>query len=170
MKPSLDEEVAQLLRRSLHLLSLRPRSEYELRLKFSLKRRGHIYSTDAINQIIERLKSMNFIDDRAFAEWLVESRKKRHIHGKILLERELSSHNIKQEVIEEVLGKSSPEQEKELILRILAKKARNYRHLPTKEQKIKLVNHLWRKGFSPSSTSKIIDDFMQVAYNEDHSR
>ncbi len=166
MNPSLDEEVAQLLRRALHLLSLRPRSEYELRQKFSHPARGRIYSSEAVNLIIERLKTMNLIDDRAFAEWLVESRKKRHVRGKILIERELESHHIKREIIEEILAKCSPLEERLLILGILDKKAKKYRHLATKEQKMKLLYLLARKGFSPSNTSKIIDDFLQVAYND----
>lgn len=55
---------------ALHLLSYRPRSEKELRLRLRRRR----FEPPVIDETVERLKTLHYLDDAAFAEFWKESR------------------------------------------------------------------------------------------------
>lgn len=89
------------------------------------------------HDIISRLISKGYLDDRKFAEWYVENRFVKKGISQKRLAMELMKKGITREIIDEVLGSRNDEEE---ILKIIAKKRTKY----TEE---KLIAYLCRQGF-----------------------
>lgn len=81
-------------------LAVRPRSVMETR------RRLHAlgYTPTLVDDVIERLGSVGYLDDRAFAQAWVESRDRARPRGSGALRRELQLKGIERAVVEEILA------------------------------------------------------------------
>ena len=84
---------------AVRLLSLRSRSEGEIRTHLS--RAG--YPAVCIQRVIERLYAEGLLDDEAFARDWAQSRS--HRHGRIRLQRELTSRGVDRETAREAVSR-----------------------------------------------------------------
>ncbi|EKD80602.1 MAG: regulatory protein RecX [uncultured bacterium] len=126
----------------LNFLSYRPRTVKEVRdrlYKYEVK------DTAKQNALIERLKSKGYLDDLAFARWFIESRNAHRPRSSRLLTAELKSKGVENEVIQSVI--SGVSNERETIVRLLAKKLGSPRHLELNERQ-KISTYLARLGFA----------------------
>lgn len=98
----------KLISRALNLLSYRPQSVAEMKLKL---RRSAVDQT-IINSVIEFLLEQGNLDDLKFAKWWVEQRVNFKPKGNRALSFELRQKGLKSEIIQQVL--LTPEQEKDL--------------------------------------------------------
>lgn len=133
-------EYGKLYQRTLEWVLVRPRSEretsdYLFKIIFEKK-----LDKNYINQIIEKLKNKKYLDDSEFARWYVENRFVKKGVSKKRLQMELMKKGVSREIIEKVL-KESGRDEKEEILKIIAKKRAKY-------DDDKLIQYLARQGFS----------------------
>ncbi len=108
MKNATADVQQKLISRALNLLSYRPQSAAEMKLK--LRRSGADPVT--INQTIEALIQQGKLDDLKFAQWWVEQRVNFKPKGNRALKFELMQKGIAQEIIQQVL--LTPEQAAEL--------------------------------------------------------
>lgn len=90
------------------------------------------------NQILKRLISKGYVDDRKFAEYYVENRFVKKGISRKRLAMELVKKGIAKDIIDEVLEKRNDEEE---ILKIIAKKRNKY-------DDEKLIAYLCRQGFA----------------------
>ena len=89
------------------------------------------------SEIISRLISKGYVDDKAFSEWYVENRfVKKGVSSK-RLKMELFKKGISREIVDEVLDVRDDEEE---IMKIIAKKRAKY-------DDEKLIQYLLRQGF-----------------------
>lgn len=98
----------KLISRALNLLSYRPQSAAEMKLKL----RRSSADQAIINSVIEFLLEQGNLDDLKFAKWWVEQRVNFRPKGNRALSFELKQKGIKSEIIQQVL--LTPEQEAEL--------------------------------------------------------
>lgn len=132
-------EFGKLYQRTLEWVLARPRSERETRDYLYKKVFEKKLDKNYIDNIIEKLISKKYLDDKAFAEWWVENRfVKKGVSSK-RLKMELMKKGIASDVINEVLGGRDDETE---IDKIITKKRVKY---PDDE---KLIAYLTRQGFS----------------------
>ena len=80
-------------------LGRRQHSTSELRTK--LKQKG--YETELISEVIDDLKSKNYLDDTEFAKMFVEEKLKLKLWGEQKLRSELIKRGIKSDIISDVL-------------------------------------------------------------------
>jgi len=85
--------------RALNLLSYRPQSVAEMKIK--LKRSGA--DQIIINQVIDDLIKRGVLDDLKFAAWWVEQRVKFRPRGNYALTQELAQKGIARDIIDSVL-------------------------------------------------------------------
>jgi len=95
-------------------------------------------TSELSNQILKRLISKGYVDDRKFAEYYVENRFVKKGISRKRLAMELMKKGVVNDVIDEVLGKRNDEEE---ILKIIAKKRNKY-------DDEKLIAYLCRQGFA----------------------
>lgn len=161
--------LAKLRDRAFKLLAIRPRSEQELRDRLSsisIKEETNI--TSLVEKIIEQLRQAELIDDRKFAEWLIESRKGKNPKGSYGIKHELSSFGIDDQTIESLLNSNySPDIEQQQIEKIIEKKWKTIHETDRRKIKKKLVDFLLRRGFSFTRIYPVVDEFLRKSYNTD---
>src|SRR5579885_3059500 len=85
---------------ALFLLNIRMRSEAEVHKSMI----GRGYNPNVIAKIIEQLKGLNYINDAAFAETLVENFKKYRNYGYYLIKQKLMAKLLSNTQIEKTLN------------------------------------------------------------------
>lgn len=147
-----DKEVEEIVRKAefqktldklLRFAMTRPRSEKEITDWF---RRKKIHESMYEN-LLNKLKHLNLLDDLEFAKWWVEQRQNFRPKAKRILNQELRIKGIKQDIINEVLGETKIDEEK-MARELLNKKAYKWANLPVREAKQKKAKFLANKGFS----------------------
>jgi regulatory protein len=143
-----------LLNYCFRLLSIRPRSRQEIHLYLQ----KHTSDQTLINQIINKLIDLKYIDDKEFATWLIQSRSRTRPRGKRLLLQELKSKGIV--VDEEPININ----EAELAEKALEKKQYIWSKLSAKDYRLKAIRFLYSRGFSWS----VIEPVLKKVYNDGH--
>jgi regulatory protein len=133
-------EFGKLYQRTLEWVLARPRSEKETSDYLYKKIYEKKLDKEYIRKIIEKLEKKKYLNDEAFAKWYVENRFVKKGISKKRLSLELAKKGISREIVERVL-KDSGRDEKEEILKIIAKKRARY-------DDDKLIQYLRRQGFS----------------------
>lgn len=158
----------RLLTSSFRFLSVRPRSIYEVKEYLARKlQKWNEVDSGVIEGVLNRLEELEYLDDRKFAVWVLESRSRRSPRGSRLIERELIQKGINKNLIEEVLSKENGTLESELSLaaKAIQKKVQLWQKLPVLERKNKLYGFLIRRGFRWEIVKKIVDGVTKNNYN-----
>jgi regulatory protein len=146
----LDQEAFEAaFQRAIRLISRRPHSSEELRVKLSRK---HVQE-QVIERVIERLADSTLLDDREFADTWVENRMAFRPRSRKLLHQELRQKGISKTIIEEALGGFDEEQ---AAVRAAAKAIPRYRSLPGELAEQRLLAYLARRGFSYSLCRMVV--------------
>ena len=103
---------------------------------------------ETVNQIIERLKSTGYLDDRKFCESYIQSRLQRKAYGRARIERELRTRGLNPKLVSEELEKAYPaEAELGPLQSALERKLRSLPPPMDAKKLSRLYNHLLRRGF-----------------------
>ena len=141
MNSSLNEK---LLNKVLKLLSYRPRSVFEIKLR--LKKLTP--AVKDINTVINKLLDEDLLNDQKFADWWVDQRVTHRPKGNIALKSELFKKGIDRDIIDSALLDLTQE-------KTLAKKLLNSKKITLKQ---KAYQYLRTRGFSPESILSAIDE------------
>ena len=145
------EDFAKLFDSSLKILSLRPRSEKEIKdyLARKISKSQNIKFREAaesvtIIQILKKLKSLKYLNDLEFANWWTEARAKQS-KGPRLIKAELNQKGIDSQIIDKAL--LSLTNQKELAQKAIEKKIKTWKNLSGDQLKRKIYTHLASRGF-----------------------
>jgi len=141
------------------LLSYRARSCQEITERLLRKK----YEREIIQEVVEELKRLHYLDDRAFAiEW-VEMRL-RGKRGKRLIRQELLKKGIEKEIIDDSIDegfKKIGPTEDELAWQAIEKRIPRYQKLEKSKAYRRIKDFLIRRGFSLETTENTLDKFFQ---------
>src|SRR5215472_11183888 len=129
--------------RALNYLSYRPRSREEVRRYLRRKETP----PDIIEAALARLDRLDFVNDRAFASFWIETREQFNPRGAHALKNELRMKGVDREVVEELVD---DEQDEERALRAGRKKALSLVNIPGMDYatfRNRLGSFLQRRGF-----------------------
>ncbi len=165
------DQVNKLVVKALKFLSYRPRSTREVEQHLLYKRKGKSEMEEeselelknykkSTQEAIEFLVKHKQIDDRQFALWWIEGRRKFKKTGDQVIKQELFAKGIGKELVEELLAENIEDPEK-LALQAAQKKLYSYQKLPPKEFKIKMGQYLIRKGYSWEVVSRVVDTLLK---------
>lgn len=156
--------------RILQFLTIRLRSEKEIRDYITKQlQKPHIAQgvsdkKQLTEQLIERLKKQNFLDDLAFAIAFIRSRTVYKPKGKKIIAYELQQKGIAQTTIDEAFVSFTEDSsvddirdEVAIARQLLEKKRSAYEKLPKRERFQKAGSMLARKGFDMDTIRKAID-------------
>ena len=136
----------------LRFATLRPRSEREI--KDWLKRKE---VHESLNEdLFERLKRLELLDDQKFAKWWIEQRQSFKPRGIKALKYELFQKGIDKRIIDDVL-KDIDIDEVKVAKELLEKASYKWRNLKGFEEKQKKSQYLARKGVSWDSIKKLVN-------------
>lgn len=174
-------DFGKLFSHALNFLSFRPRSEYEIR--DNLKRKIVLLEKsggekkdyhEIVEAIIEKLKSINQVNDLEFAKWFVNQRNTFRPKGKVALHQELARKKIPKEIISSILDNENdsfpgPSQfelalaasrKKAAVLALKIKDSTSYF-----EAKVKLQGHLASRGFDWDTIKDVVEKLLPKRYN-----
>ena len=150
-------------------LEARPRAVAEVRRRLS----GTGYRPDLVEGAIERLASLGYLDDDAFARAWVESRDRAHPRGAGALRRELRLKGVADDVIAEVLadradltadGATEVSVDAAAATRLLERKrAALLREADPRRRRQRAYGLLARSGFDPGTCTTV-----SLAWIRDH--
>lgn len=151
LEESLEEErIQELIERdrqeaahdqALRLLSYRPRTEHELRIRYSKNGLPERIQDAAL----ERLKLEGWVDDATFAQAWIDNRMEFRPRGSFALRSELRSKGVGRELIEIALEDFD---EEEAARRAADRGAHRYKHLSPDLFRRRLSAYLSRRGFT----------------------
>ncbi len=134
----------------LRLLTYRARSEREVRQRFGLRGAPQ----ELVDVVLQRLRAGGLVDDEAFAQAWVDSRRRASPRGQRLLQRELARKGVSREASEAALAGESDELA--LALAAAAKKARSLAAEPEPVFVRRLTDFLLRRGFDYETTAAVV--------------
>lgn len=139
-------------------LSRRDHSVKELKLKLIKKK----FNKELINEVIEHLKSLNFLDDEKFAKSFCNELLESKMYGSSRIQDELYKKGVNREIVESVVPDEYDNEKYFENAKILASKKLS--QIEQKENdsikiKQKLYNYLTNKGYSGELINKIFQEF-----------
>lgn len=132
---------------ALKLISIHPRTVYEIKLKLKLKK----YSVSEIDQLISFLQENNYLNDENYVRQFLELQLKNKPAGRFYYQAKLRQKGIAFKVIKPVLDELYPHEKELELAQKIAKKYSDPQ---------KIGSRLKQKGFSEDIIFRIID-FMQ---------
>lgn len=139
---------------ALRLLSIRNHSSNELRQKLLKKK----FPEDIINQVINELNDLNYIDDKKFADQFYNELIGKFF-GPLKIKNEMVKRRIDKKIVDEILHNyfNDVNFQKEIILQYL-KKNKFPVSIKSKNELQKIYNHLIGRGFSSESILKSLKE------------
>jgi regulatory protein len=107
-----------------------------------------------ISRVIESLEENGLLDDENFAQMWIENRNEFRPRSHRLLASELRSKGINEEIIQNIIERTTPEDE--LAYLAAKKRIRRYEHLDWQDFQRKLGSYLARRGFSYSTIKPVV--------------
>ena len=147
-----EEAEQQAVDRALNYLSFRPRSREEVRRYLRRKETP----PEIIEAALARLDRLDFVNDRTFAEFWIETRGQFNPRGAHALKNELRMKGVEREVVDELVD---DEQDEERALRAGRKKAMSLVNVPNMDYarfRNRLGPFLQRRGFGYDVTTRTV--------------
>ena len=147
-----EEALQQAVDRALNYLSFRPRSREEVRRYLRRKETP----PEIIEAALARLDRLDFVNDRAFASFWIETREQFSPRGAHALKNELRMKGVERDVVDELVN---DEQDEERALRAGRKKAQSLMHVPNIDYltfRTRLGSFLQRRGFGYEVSTRTV--------------
>lgn len=155
----------KLFNQALRFLTFRSRSEKEirdyLRKKISAMEKEDTEEggllKELIEEVINKLKGLKFIDDETFTKNYVENSLKIRPRSLNFIKRELKMKGLEEGLLNQVFSNFSFADEERLAFEAVQKKLRIWEKLPREAKRKKMVSFLARRGFNWEIVRKIVD-------------
>ncbi|MBN1151658.1 MAG: regulatory protein RecX [Dehalococcoidia bacterium] len=144
-----DDESKKALARAYRILSVRARSEEEIRR--ALSRAG--FGEQAVDAAVSRLREQGYIDDHTFAADWTRSRAESRPRSKWLIERELAERGVSQE---DAAAATSELDDEATALALATRRARFMKGLDRHTCVRRLSHYLLSRGFSGETVSRAV--------------
>jgi regulatory protein len=145
------DQLERLFLRSVRLVGRRPRSEKEIRDRFSREN----VPLEIQDRLIARLTDSRMLDDYAFAKEWIENRQTFRPRSAWALTFELRKKGIAEETIEKALVGFD---ERHAVLKAARLGARKYRHLSEELFRKRLSAYMSRRGFRYPQYSPVVEE------------
>ncbi len=138
----------KLYNRTLNLISMRPRTEWEIKIYLDRKKA----SKEAIGSILNKLNRVGLIDDEKFAKIFVADRRLLRPTSRRKLINELRKKHIANEIIEKTVADESSD-EQNALKEMITKKRSQAKY----QDNLKLMQYLARQGFNYSDIKQALE-------------
>lgn len=148
-------ETKKALQRAFNLLSHRARSTKELSER--LGRAG--FEEEVVAEVVEKLRSLGYLDDNEFASLWLRDRINTKLYGKHRIKHELKLKGIADDIIDEHLGAhSSDDSEYGRAFRLAQSKVGSYANSNAHKSQRRLSQFLMRRGYSSAIAYRVCKD------------
>ena len=160
-----DEEDEEIVRKAefqkaydklLGFATLRPRSEFEIKMWFN----KHKIHESLQDDLVKRLIKLELLDDNKFASWWVKQRNEFRPRSKRQLYSELRKKGMDKEITDQVLQETKIDEEK-IAADLLKKREYKWEKLDKFTKRKKMSEYLARKGFDWGVIKRAVDDSLE---------
>ncbi len=152
------EEKKRVKEKAFRFLAARTHSEQELRIKLAQKG----FENTLVEQVVTELKSVNLIDDSAFAISYARSRLINRSIGENLLRSELRLKGINDETIDKTVQEAYAEKSQcERARDLVDKKKLHYQNLEHWKKKKRIGDFLIRRGFDWDVVKEAVEEGLE---------
>jgi len=147
--------VVQAMDRAIVLLSHRARATVELRRRLTKLE----YPTFAIDEALERLTRLGYLDDASFARQLARGRMLASGQSRFRIRSELLRKGVDRDTAEEAIDETLATEdvdERSIIERVAAKKAKSLARLDPQTRRRRLYAFLARRGFAIDDINRVV--------------
>ncbi len=144
----------------LRLLSSKAHTEFEIKKKLT----GSGFSKESINNVVQKAKNINLINDEYFAKTFFEARRSSGRYGRLKIVHDLKRRGISSELIKNILpdGDSNYHKENKIefenALKLGHVKMKSlFRERDLMKRKAKLMRHLAARGFTSDICYRVIN-------------
>ena len=158
-----DETYQRLLGFGLNYVSIRLRSEGEIRSYLLKKITTWKISSEYLERVMGRLEELGYVDDLKFAQAFIGSRNHSRPKGQMLIRMELQRKGVDRELTQkaqDLLKESGGDTELDLARNAATKKLRSLGRYDRRGQRNKLYSFLARRGFGHTIISSVIDEML----------
>ncbi len=148
------DAIERAVEQAVRFLSYRPRSIREIRQ--NLKEKGN--EAPVIDQVIDRLETLGYVDDLAFARYWVQNRDEFRPKGPLALRQELNQKGISARLIDQVLDELDFA---DAAYRAALQQSRRWQSLNRQQFRAKLYPYLARRGFLAATCQDVIDRLIE---------
>lgn len=141
--------------RAIRFLGYRPRSIHEVRQNLAQKK----IEPPVIDSVIERLESLGYVDDLAFARYWVGNRDEFRPKGPLALRHELRQKGVPKNIIDRALEDVDFA---DAAYRAAEKQATRFKDLDRYSAKQKLYEFLARRGFTSGTIGDTLDQLLDT--------
>jgi regulatory protein len=156
----MESDLIPLLNIAFFYLKFRPRTIKETRNYLYNKVKTTHWSHEAVDKVINHLIQLKFLDDKAFIDYLVNSRTKTKVKGIYAIKQELSRFGVDRELVDEYFSNTEINEE-ELAKKILFSRWPRLKSLPKQKRFEKALSLLQRRGFNFETCKKAIEDLIK---------
>lgn len=157
------ETVDRAVQLAVNFISFRMRSEREI-ISYLKKKETE---EDVIPEVLERLEQLSLIDDRAFAQAFVRTRRDTSTKGPMHIRQELYQKGVEGALIDEAMEEFGEDEVLEAAVRLATKKAGEYRRESKINRKNKLMQLLMRKGYQTGIASVAVERVLSEQEEEE---
>ncbi|BDS50194.1 regulatory protein RecX [Rhodoluna lacicola] len=122
--------------------------------------------SEIAEKVLERFTEVGLIDDAAYAETIVNSRRNYKGLAKSAIKRELNEKGVSQELVEEAISVITAEDDFESAKQLAIRRYRQMAHLERDVRTRRLAGYLQRKGYSSTSVFAAIK-FAEESYSQE---
>lgn len=144
------------LRKALRLLAIQGRSEAEMRRRLSA-----VGDPAAVEKVVDKLRSLKYLDDAELARALAEKHLVRALHGPCRTRLEMERAGLPPDLVQSAIDATLEEHPaRELLARAVHKEARGFPEgVPDPRDRRRLFDRLARRGFDPETIREAIEHF-----------
>lgn len=153
----MDDDLLPLLNIAFFYLKFRPRTIKETRNYLYKKVRTTHWSHEAVDKVVDHLIELKFLDDKAFIDYLVNSRTKTKAKGIYAIKQELNKFGVERELVDEYFADIEID-ENELAKKTLTSRWERIKSLPRQKRFEKSISFLQRRGFNFETSKKAFED------------
>ncbi len=159
--PPPDDGSGEVLARELVMrqLAMGPRSRRELAEKLA----GKGCDPSVAERVLDQFVEAGLVDDRAYAEFLVSSRRRTKASAKAALRQELRRKGVAEEIVESATVGITAAAERVLAEELVAKKLATMAGLDPATQARRLAGMLTRRGYDGATAYAVIRDAIENA-------
>lgn len=143
----------------LRQLAMAPRSRAQLEDKL----RSRACPDDVAGRVLDRFTELGLVDDRAYAETLVRTRRETKGLARRALAHELRRTGIDDDIVRESLSDIATPDEEEQARRLVDKRLRSLHGLDATVQTRRLAGMLARKGYASTVSYRVIREALDAA-------
>lgn len=150
----MNEQEKQARVTSLRLLAATPKSRKALQKK--LEERG--FPREVIEKTLDHLEGERLLDDRVLAQALFQNFSTHRISGRRRIAFELEKRGIRRSLVDELLERYRPEDERVQALELARLKRQRWLKLDRLKRRKKTYDFLIRRGFDFSLAREVMDE------------